>query len=55
MLIEPLLLQALKLCEDKEWIAKKAIEHNTLWAKKIFTILEENKIEVKQTYQQTFF
>ena len=22
----------------------KAIEHNTLWAKKIFSILEENKI-----------
>ncbi len=28
---------------DNEW-TKKAIEHNTLWAKKIFSILEENKI-----------
>jgi len=29
--------------KDNEWI-KKAIEHNTLWAQKIFSILEENKI-----------
>jgi len=28
---------------DNEWI-KKAIEYNTLWAKKIFSVLEENKI-----------
>ena len=28
---------------DNEW-TKKAIEHNTLWAKKIFSVLEENKI-----------
>ena len=28
---------------DNEWI-KKAIEHNNLWSKKIFSILEENKI-----------
>ena len=29
--------------KDNEW-TKRAIEHNTLWAKKIFSILEENKI-----------
>jgi len=29
--------------KDNEW-TKRAIEHNTLWAKKIFSVLEENKI-----------
>jgi len=29
--------------KDNEW-TKKAIEHNTIWTKKIFTILKENKI-----------
>ncbi len=29
---------------DNEWTTR-AIEHNTLWAKKIFTALEENKIK----------
>jgi histidinol-phosphate aminotransferase len=29
--------------KDNEW-TKRAIQHNTLWARKIFTILEENKI-----------
>ena len=29
--------------KDNEW-TKRAIEHITLWAKKIFSILEENKI-----------
>jgi len=29
--------------KDNEW-TKRAVEHNTLWAKKIFSILEENKI-----------
>ena len=29
--------------KDNEW-TKRAIAHNTLWAKKIFSILEENKI-----------
>ena len=33
--------------KDSEW-TKKAIKHNTLWAKKIFTILEENKIVVNK-------
>jgi histidinol-phosphate aminotransferase len=29
--------------QDNEW-TKKSVEHNTLWAKKIFSILEETKI-----------
>jgi len=29
--------------KDNEW-TKRAIDHNTLWSKKIFSILEENKI-----------
>ena len=29
--------------KDEEW-TEKAIEHNTLWAKKIFSILEEKKV-----------
>jgi len=29
--------------QDNEW-TKKAIEHNTIWAKKIFSVLEKNKI-----------
>ena len=29
--------------DDYDW-TKRAIEHNTLWSKKIFTVLEENKI-----------
>jgi len=29
--------------KDNEW-TKRAIEHNTLWAKKIFSVLEKNKI-----------
>jgi len=33
--------------KDNEW-TKRAIEHNTLWAKKIFSILEENKIVVNK-------
>jgi len=33
--------------KDNEWI-KRAIEHNTLWTKKIFSILEENKIVVNK-------
>ena len=33
--------------KDNEW-TKRAIEHNTLWTKKIFSILEENKIMVNK-------
>jgi histidinol-phosphate aminotransferase len=34
---------SMEAIKDNEW-TKRAIEHNTLWAKKIFSILEENKI-----------
>ena len=37
------LAAGIKAVEDNAWVMK-AIEHNTLWAKKIFSILEENKI-----------
>ena len=37
------LAAGVKAIEDNAWVMK-AIEHNTLWAKKIFSILEENKI-----------
>jgi len=37
------LAASIEAIEDKEW-TKKAIEHNTLWAKKIFSVLEENKV-----------
>ncbi len=33
--------------QDNEW-TEKAIEHNTLWAKKIFEVLEEKKIVVNK-------
>ena len=33
--------------KDNEW-TKRAIEHNTLWSKKIFSILEENKIAANE-------
>ena len=37
------LAASIEAINDNEW-TKKAIEHNTLWAKKIFSILEEIKI-----------
>ena len=37
------LIAGTEAIKDNEWI-KKAIEHNTSWASKIFTVLEENKI-----------
>ena len=52
MLIEQHLQQGAEAIKDNEW-TKRAIEHNTLWAKKYF-ILEENKIE-QINLQQTFF
>ena len=33
--------------KDKEW-TKKAIKHNTVWAKKIFNILKKNKVTVNK-------
>ena len=47
------LAASIEAIKDNEW-TKKAIEHNTLWAKKIFSILEENKI-VQINLQQIFF
>ena len=37
------LAASVEAIKDNEW-TKSAIEHNTLWAKKIFLVLEENKI-----------
>jgi histidinol-phosphate aminotransferase len=37
------LAAGIEAIKDDEW-TKRAIEHNTLWAKKIFTVLERNKI-----------
>ena len=54
MLIERLLLAGAEAIKDKEWI-KKAIKHNTLWAEKIFSILKENKITIKQAICKFFF
>ena len=37
------LAAGIEAINDNEWI-KKATDHNTFWAKKIFSVLEENKI-----------
>tara|TARA_B100000029_G_scaffold478931_1_gene525500 strand:+ start:956 stop:2035 length:1080 start_codon:yes stop_codon:yes gene_type:complete len=37
------LAAGIEAIKDNEW-TKRAIEHNTLWARKIFSILEESKI-----------
>ena len=37
------LAASIEAIKDDEW-TKRAIEHNTLWTKKIFTVLERNKI-----------
>lgn len=39
----PALDASIEAINDNVW-TKRAIEHNTLWSKKIFTILKENKI-----------
>jgi histidinol-phosphate aminotransferase len=41
------LAAGIEAIKDNEW-TKRAIEHNTIWKKKIFTILEENKIEANE-------
>ena len=41
------LAAGIEAIKDKEWI-KKAIEHNTLWSKKIFSVLKEYKIKSNQ-------
>ena len=37
------LAASIEAIKDDEW-TKRAIEHNTLWTKKIFSVLEENKV-----------
>jgi len=37
------LIAGAEAIEDEEWV-KKAIKHNTIWAEKIFSILQENKV-----------
>ena len=37
------LAASVEAIQDNEW-TKRAIDHNTLWTRKIFTVLEENKI-----------
>ena len=41
------LCSGIEAIKDNEWI-KKAIEHNTLWSKKIFSVLKECKIGVNE-------
>ena len=41
------LAASIEAINDNDW-TEKAIEHNALWTKKIFTILEENKIEANK-------
>ena len=38
---------SIEAIKDDDW-TKRAIDHNTLWTKNIFTILEENKIETNR-------
>ncbi len=41
------LAAGMEAIKDKEW-TKKAIEHNTLWAKKIFSVLKEYNIKTNE-------
>jgi len=41
------LCSGIEALKDSEWI-KKAIEHNTLWSKKIFSVLKEYKIQTNE-------
>jgi histidinol-phosphate aminotransferase len=41
------LCSGIEALKDNEWI-KKAIEHNTLWSKKIFSVLKEYKIQTNE-------
>ena len=41
------LAASIEAIKDNEW-TRKAIKHNTLWAKKIFSILKKNKIETNK-------
>ena len=41
------LCSGIEAIKDNEW-TKKAIEHNTLWSKKIFSVLQEYKIQTNK-------
>ena len=41
------LAAGIEAIKDNEW-TKKAIEHNTLWSKKIFSVLKENNIKTNE-------
>ena len=41
------LCSGIEAIKDKEW-TRKAIEHNTLWSKKIFSVLKEYKIQTNE-------
>ena len=41
------LCSGIEAIRDNEWI-KRAIEHNTLWSKKIFSVLQEYKIQTNE-------
>jgi len=41
------LCSGIEALKDNEWM-KKAIEHNTLWSKKIFSVLKEYKIQTNE-------
>ena len=45
----PALAAGAQAIQDNEW-TKKAIEHNTLWSKKIFSVLKENNIKTCLLY-----
>ena len=47
MLIEQLFAAGVEAIKDNEW-TKRAIEHNTLWSKKIFSVLKENNIKTNE-------
>jgi len=41
------LAASIEAIKDNEW-TKKAIKHNTLWAKKIFSVLKKNKVDTNK-------
>jgi len=43
----PALAASIEAIKDNEW-TKKAIKHNTLWAKKIFSVLKKNKVDTNK-------
>jgi len=43
----PAIVAGIEAIKDNDW-TKRAIEHNTLWAKKIFSVLKENNIKTNE-------